>query len=459
MRPLLWVCRAGVTALAGGLMIAALPASADTLSGFVATARAAGVRMSYEIPGFLVVEKMMDGGGPVAEVSVDSLDSGGFASLPFPGDTAIAYGSLLATATGKDAPASYPFYVSARDPGSPSGELSDPSGLYRLAAKATSGAATAEARLARLGKEISGGSTSTTSVVSDGQTVTATAVSRNEGIVLGDGTLQMGVVEGRSVTTYSAGEAAPKTTKSMVIEGGSASGTAFTMGPAGFSFGGGTAPVPFGDGLAQLNKGLAPAGISMGFAQGREPGSIEALEVVLTHPVPGVAGDVQGRYRFRIGETTTAVSAEGIGASLVVETKPGVTGPTPADAHPVSELAAAMPSAAPGSEVLTAPASGARGGGASFADALLAPVGPVTAAAGDPVLSGEVRQQVVLAISPEPAASAAPAALQAVPAVTQSILAPVAAAELLGWVLSGVGLAAVTASWALRRRGGTRWTS
>lgn len=457
MHPVRRVMRAGLGAVIVGSMIAALPASADTLSGFVATARAAGMRMSYDVPGFLVVEKMIDGGGPVAEVSLDALDSGGFASLPFPGDNAIAFGSLFAAGTGRDLPASYPFYVSARDPGSPSSELSDPSGFYRLTAKAAAGTAAAEARMSRLGDEISGGSTSATSVVSDGQTVTATAVSRSQGIALGGGALQIGLVESRSVTKYTAGDAGPVTTKSMLIQGGSAGGTAFSVGPGGMVMGGASAPVPFGEGMAQMNKGLAPAGLSMGFAQGSEPDSIQAFEVVLTHPVPAVAGQVQGRYRLRFGETSTRVAAEGLAAPSVVEAKPTDAGQVPDAAE-----TAADPTPAPTSAVqLPAATDAATSHGASFQDALLAPVTrqftdsgllvgisePVAAPLADAV--GEV------ASGPTPAGRPQ---LRAVPAA-RSILAPVGSAEALGWVLAALGLVTVAGAWALRGTGASRWTS
>jgi hypothetical protein len=446
--------RAGLGAVIVGSMITALPASADTLSGFVATARAAGMRMSYDVPGFLVVEKMIDGGGPVAEVSLDALDSGGFASLPFPGDNAIAFGSLFAAGTGQDLPASYPLYVSARNPGSPSSELSDPSGFYRLAAKAAAGTAEAEARMARLGDEISGGSTSATSVVTDGQTVTATAVSRSQGIALGGGALQIGLVESRSVTKYTAGDAGPVTTKSMLIQGGSAGGTAFSVGPGGMVMGGASAPVPFGEGMAQLNKGLAPAGLSMGFAQGSEPDSIQAFEVGLTHPVPAVAGQVQGRYRLRFGETSTRVAAQGLAAPSVVEAKPADAGQVPARetaADPTPAPTSAVPSATDASTPLVV----------SFQDVLLA---PVTGQLNDSGLLVGITEPVAAPLADsagEVASAPTPAGrpqLRAVPAA-RSILAPVGSAEALGWVLAALGLVAVAGAWALRGTGASRWTS
>lgn len=453
MRPLRWVRRAGLGCLAAGFVISGVPAAAGTLEGFVATARAGGVRMSYEMPGFLVVEKMMDGGGPVAEVTVDALSSGGFASLPYPGDNGVAFGSLLAAGTGYDAPASYPFYVSARNPGSPTAELSDPSGAYRLAAKADPGAATSEARFARPGREMSAGSTSTSSVVNDGATITATAVSHSEGIVLGGGALKLGVVDSRSVTRYTAGDAAPQTTKSIVIEGGSANGTTFSMGPAGIAIGPGSAPVPFGDGLAQLNKGLAPAGIEMAFAQGTEPGSTQAFEVVVTHPVPGVAGDIKGRYRFRFGETATSVTAQGLGAPSVIEKKreDPVTAP-PAGGSAETAAPADGSSAAAGIASLPDTAS------VSIGDVLLAPAREAATTVPEATIAADPSAVALDTPSAPPTALAAPV-LRSSPAAARSLLAPVGSAELLGWILAAFGLLAVVASWVLRGKAAGRWTS
>ncbi len=466
MHPLRKVIRSGLGALIVGSMIGGVPASADTLSGFVGNARAAGMRMSYDIPGFLVVEKIIDGGGPVAEVSVDSLGSGGFASLPFPGDNAIAFGSLLAAGTGRDAPASYPFYVSARNPGSPSSELSDPSGFYKLVAKADTGTAAAEARMARLGDDVSGGSTSTTSVVSDGQTVTATAVSHSEGIALAGGALKLAVVESRSVTKYTAGDAAPVTTKSLSIQGGSAGGQAFSVGPGGMAMGGSAAPVPFSEGLAQLNRGLAASGLSMNFARGSDAGSIEAFEVTLTHPVPGVAGQVAGHFRIRFGETTTSVAAEGLGAPSVVEARPAAAGqgPTAAAAGPEP---GAPPAAATAQAPPASPAVTASGYSGSFQDSLPAPVtdrfaGPgaapdrsaASAASADPRGAATADAATQVASSPLPGP-----VLHSVPAAARSMLGPVGAAGALGWVLAALGLVLVAGAFTLRGKGAARWTS
>src|SRR5262245_12223046 len=68
----------------------ARPAGADdTAVGFVANASASGMRFTYSIPGEFVVETIFDFGGPVAESRVDVNGGVGYASLPFPGATAI----------------------------------------------------------------------------------------------------------------------------------------------------------------------------------------------------------------------------------------------------------------------------------------------------------------------------------------------------------------------------------
>ena len=83
---------------------------------FSGTASADGVRVSLTIPSFLIIENFVDGGGPSAQASLDSLGtSRAFASLPYPGETAVALPGLVGTLTGKSIPA-YPFYVSTSNP-------------------------------------------------------------------------------------------------------------------------------------------------------------------------------------------------------------------------------------------------------------------------------------------------------------------------------------------------------
>src|SRR6266540_7172099 len=141
---------AGVVALV--VVGLATPAHGATgPAGFVAVASASGGRMTFTVPDFAVVEDVIDGGGPVAQAVLDAGTAVSFASLPYPGDNAIAFPGLFNAATGQDLPAGYPFYVRASHPTVPEQQLADPSGSYALDARAGAGQARGAARFGRDG--------------------------------------------------------------------------------------------------------------------------------------------------------------------------------------------------------------------------------------------------------------------------------------------------------------------
>ncbi len=132
-------------------------------ASFSGTASADGIRMSLKIPDFLIVENFLDGPGPSAQASLDSLGtSQAFASMPYPGETVVALPGLLSILTGKSMP-SYPFYISTSNPTSPDSHVDQPG--YHLAAHSDS---TSSSASARSGEETTsgskGGSFSTVSV-------------------------------------------------------------------------------------------------------------------------------------------------------------------------------------------------------------------------------------------------------------------------------------------------------
>ena len=132
--------RAIVTALFATAFIAGpgvWPTASAETSGLFGVATAQGARVTYNVPGYLVVETLVDGGGPVAQSKLDMSGSYvGFGSLPYPGENVIAAPGLYGVATGQSAPAHYPFYVEANYPLARQAELTDPSGSYALKATA-----------------------------------------------------------------------------------------------------------------------------------------------------------------------------------------------------------------------------------------------------------------------------------------------------------------------------------
>ena len=86
-----------------------LPTGAHAQSGvFRAVAEADGTRTTYALPGYLLVNTLVDLGAPTAQATVDGFGtSRAFASYPYPGDTVVAVPGLL---KGNGAPPQIPDY-------------------------------------------------------------------------------------------------------------------------------------------------------------------------------------------------------------------------------------------------------------------------------------------------------------------------------------------------------------
>lgn len=119
--------------------------SEGTLTSFGGKASADLIQASFSIPGFLIISNFFEGPGPTAQAAIDSLGSSqGFASLPYPGETATSVPGLLSTLTGKSLP-SYPFIVSSSYPSNPSKQVDQPGYHLSSVSEATSTTATATA--------------------------------------------------------------------------------------------------------------------------------------------------------------------------------------------------------------------------------------------------------------------------------------------------------------------------
>jgi hypothetical protein len=265
--------------------------------------------VSWIVPGQFAVEEVADGGGPIAQSRLDAGSSESFASLPYPGGTAVAYQGLFSVATGISSPFAYPFFVQATNPGAPKADMSDPSGTYGLHAEAAGPSTTAAARFRPGAPEaaISGGE-ATTAIVVDGTTVTSSAESLSEAISLGGGALRIGSVHSRSVTTYTDGGAAPETKTSLVVDGLTAGGTRFGVGPDGFVVLGQPVPAAGKEAQAVLDQILGPAGLSLRFVQAQAlpgGGQAAALEIVSRQPQPQFPSST---ISLRLGGASSAVS-------------------------------------------------------------------------------------------------------------------------------------------------------
>ena len=305
-------------AVAVGLFSAVAPVSAELVErSFTATAVASGMYVRYGIPGFLVVENYVDGGGPVSQALVSSDGRAqSYASLPYPGSTTIAAPGLFGVATGGAfVPPGYPFYVYAEHPSQPDQALTDPSGAYALNASAQDRQGAADARVGPPAEkgDAPGAAEPIASAHSEagsaGGQVMARAVSVAQMISVGG--LSLGTVHSESVTTYRQGDAKPTSKTRFTVEGGRAGDTTFSFGPQGLQVAKQDIPVPAGQGLAAINEAVAPAGLSIRFV---EPTAIEggeqsgALEITSVADVPGAG---RGTLQVRLGAATSFIAVAG----------------------------------------------------------------------------------------------------------------------------------------------------
>ena len=172
---------------------------------------------------------------------------------------------------------------------------------------------------------------SKTTVTASGEEVVATAESLSEGIRIGD--LTIGSVRSKSVTVYKPGSP-PVTTSETLVEGGKVGETSFSFGPKGLTVAQNAVPIPAGEGLAALNKTLAPAGLTVNFADVAElaGGKQTAAFVVRSqHPSP-VPGAKEGILTLRFGQALSGVVAAEAAAPVDVGlgTDTGSSNPGPA---------------------------------------------------------------------------------------------------------------------------------
>jgi hypothetical protein len=296
--------------VAAGVLLPGLPAGtanaqeAADLSTITALAIASGQRASVFTTGTQAVSDFFDGVGPVAESRFDGLGGGqSLASLPYPGATIRQYPAYVALAGGGEVPG-YPFYVAAH-PGEPEARQSDPTGTYVLEAKASRETASSLAQLRGGGDAAATGSISTTSIKLESGKLVATAESLTEGISAG--ALKIASVYSKSVTTYTPGEAEPKTITELRIDGGAINDQRFSFGPEGLTVTTQGVPVPVAQGVETLNTVFRQDGLSVRLlnpekiAGGAHAGT---LEVSATRDLPGGGSGV---LRLRFGQAASAV--------------------------------------------------------------------------------------------------------------------------------------------------------
>lgn len=344
----------------------------DLFAGVVAEAEARGASINYTMPGFVIVEEFIDGGGPVAQSSAAPGTRKAFASLPYPGATAIGFPGLLAFVLGV-VPPGYPLFVSASDPTQREQTLGDSGGPYFLSAAAHRDRVVGDARVQwQPGEDQSASRASAhTEITAVADKVTSQALSVANGITIGP--LSVASLRAESISTYQFGASESETHTAMTIEGGSVGDVTFAFGEDGLVAAEQGVPIPAGEGLRALNSALEPAGLSVRF---RDVSPVEggaqsaAFEVVHVAPVPGAG---TGTLTVRFGGVRSAVIPLGVARD---------NQPDPQSTSPPVALSGGIGLAAPPRMQDDSSPSVVEPNGSEFAEA--APPGPSEAAAADP---------------------------------------------------------------------------
>jgi len=298
--------RAGVaTVVIGvpmGLSVAAAPA--DGTSSYSGVASADGVRITTSAPGFLVVEDFVDAGGPTAQAAVSDVEGNrGYASVPYPGELAIAGPGLFAIATGQQFPGHYPFYVASAYPTTPKNEYDVP-GL-RMETQSDAGSSSARARLGA------------SDDAPDGALSTAKVVHGADGGVTSEATgaadlLKVGPVEvfgfrsKASVSRAPGGE--PQRSSSMEFSALKIADTAVAVRDGQFVVAGTTVPL---DGFAPAQKALADAGVTVEMVQAtKTDDGVVSPGIQITRKQPAAAAGTTMVVRYTLGRSLAAAKAD-----------------------------------------------------------------------------------------------------------------------------------------------------
>ena len=331
--------RFGVAALVAGLPLVAFAAMApaDNTTSFSGVAAADGVRFTTSAPGFLVVEDFIDGGGPTAQAAVSDVEGNrSFASVPYPGELAIAGPGLFAIATGQQFPGHYPFHVASAHPTKPANDYEAPGLSMKTQSDATS--AQAAARFGPNDDGDGGGARSVAKVVREATGITSEATGVAHAVKVGPVEI-LGFSSTAKVHRAATGE--PERSSSMSFSAMKIAETAVGVRDGKFVVAGTTAPL---DGFAPVQKALADAGLTVEFVDATNTDDgVVSPGIQITRRQPAEAAGTTMVVRYTLGRTLAAGKPEaGSGGGLELPSDfapPGgdftpAPGPTPADAAP-----------------------------------------------------------------------------------------------------------------------------
>jgi len=299
----------------------------DGPAAFAGTAEARGLRLTFRVNPTVVTDTPFDGGGPTAQVAVDSLgSSSGYAAFPDPGQGYVTIpgtvAGLLASGAGGlppikiPTPPNYPFFVSSNASSAP--EQSMGAGPYALSATSTDGASEASARVG-FASDVVGDLALVTSRASlrrgDHGSVVAKSVSLAEGLAIGP--LTVGEVKSSAaVAVDSSGVVTPSTT--LEINAVRIGNIPVQVNQEGLYMGGPSVPLPLD---ATGREALKASGIWVQLVAPRQPtpGTVvaPALEITLPFTSPELGeGKSSGTVTIIAGSATASMTAVAAGVDV-----------------------------------------------------------------------------------------------------------------------------------------------
>lgn len=283
-------------AAAGEPLEARAQESAGTFNG---TSSADGVRVYYEVKGFLIVERFIDGGAPVAQASVSSLESVGFSSAPYPGDTVVSAPGLVGGSLGAPV-ADFPLIAQSRYPSQERSsvaygavQLTSESGAHFSRASGAGGGPDADGEPAALGATRSNAEVAFDETTGE---VMSTATANAESFTVA-GVFRIGRVFAMArVVDRPGGE--PERTSELAVGQVTIAGQTVALTEEGFVLGGASTPLPDS---SPLLKALVDRGIDVRYLAAEESADgvvSPGIEVRIEHGVPGSTSPGVVVYRF-----------------------------------------------------------------------------------------------------------------------------------------------------------------
>jgi hypothetical protein len=297
----------GITAIGAGESRAGEALPGEGPPTLEARATAEGGRIGFAVPGFAVVEQIIDGGGPVADARTDVLgNSRAFAALPYPGDNAINGPSNVAGLAGLPSPPAYPFYVGSAYPLQPDSSMRQPgwelrarSEEFASEATATGGAAEQQAAFGHIATRAAARRDPATGAVVSEASSTVT------GFRIGD-TLNIASVTVSARVARSSLDTIERVS-AFRVEGLLVGGQAVSVTEAGLTLPGGGAPLPDSSPVLTALRGQ---GITVSYMRARQDQEgITSAGLLITQELRSPSGQTL-RFTYSFGRASAQAPSQ-----------------------------------------------------------------------------------------------------------------------------------------------------